>query len=147
MLGTQLRTLGAALALGAFALPAATQLPDTDPDNPEARILEIDRQSREITVWLEELRTTETFSVAEDAEFYWYDGIMNRPEEFSDLSNGDTVRLEFEDIKGARGAAQGYPSGKAAGLITFFTVERASAPERTVPLRALAVRAAVLPIM
>jgi hypothetical protein len=46
------------------------------------------------------LRTTETFSVAEDAEFYWYDGIMNRPEEFSDLSSGDSVRLEFEDIEG-----------------------------------------------
>ncbi len=66
-----------------------------------ASIVAIDRQDRTITVRFQKNEKMDTYPVAKNAEFYYFDGAMDIPKSFGDLTVGDTVKLEFGGVKGA----------------------------------------------
>lgn len=91
-------TLAALTCLLASTAPA--QSPAGDERLFDAMVLDIDSSARTITVELEANDEVETYPVAKDAEFYMYDGILDRPVDFADLHVGQDVALEFDGVEG-----------------------------------------------
>ena len=66
----------------------------------DAQIVAIDNKDRTITVRFKKNDEEETYPVAKNAEFYYFDGEMDVPKSFIDLSVGDDVMLAFSGVQG-----------------------------------------------
>lgn len=109
------RLIRAGLSVCAATLLAGTagaQITPFDEDLLAAEVVDVDRNAREITVQFDENDAVETYEVADDAEFFLWDGVMERPREFDDIVVGTRIGLEFEGLEGEQTLSKVVTNGQ-----------------------------------
>lgn len=89
-----------ALALCLIGFSASAQIGPPDAERIEATVVDVDYADRTMTVRFDENQAVETYDVAKDAEFFTWDGVMERPQRFTDVAAGERIMLEFGGVEG-----------------------------------------------
>ncbi len=92
--------LSGSILLSATATAQPNYPHQADSKTFDASVIAIDQQDRTITVRFDQNNEMETYPVAKNAEFYYYDGRMDIEKGFTDLSVGDTLKLELGGVAG-----------------------------------------------